>query len=235
MAAARDKKQNVNDELAITEKLSDFMQKNRKGFFIGLIAVIVILAGFIIGFAVRDKVQSSALSKIDELERRYQEMKYTNPDEVSEESSVQEEISALLEELTEFGRKHSGFAAARAFYITGDLYGDQKMWAEAEKAWTEAARIAAKSYLAPISVYNAAVAAEEQGNIDSAIDLYTRALNYGGSFFGSARAQFSIGRLEESRNNRAAALEAYRNLVSKWPADPLWANLAQSRIIVLSN
>ena len=233
MAAAGDR-QNVNEELTITGKLNDFIQKNRSKFFIGLIAVIVILLGFIIGLTLKDKAQEKALSQIDGFESRYKEIS-ESIDEATAESSMQGDIDALLDDLSGFIRKNSGFAVAKAHYLSANIYADQKKWAEAEKIWIEAARVAEKSYLAPLSVFNAAVAAEEQGNIDAAIAYYTRALNYGTSFYASARAQFSIGRLEEARNNRVAALEAYLNLVNKWPDDPLWANLAQSRIIVLSN
>jgi tetratricopeptide (TPR) repeat protein len=139
-----------------------------------------------------------------------------------------------LEELGGFAKKNSGLAAAKAYSLSATIYDSQKKWELAEKAWAGAAAAAKKSYLAPAALYNAAVAAEEQGNDESAIGYYKKALEFGNSFIGAARAQFSVGRLEESKNNRDAALEAYRNLVSKWPSDPIWANLAHSRIIKLS-
>ena len=144
------------------------------------------------------------------------------------------ELIVLLEELADFGSRNSGFAAARAHTIRADIFWDQENWSEAEQAWLDAARSSPKSYLAPISFYNAAVAAEEQGNTDSAISHYRSALTFGELFPAAARAQFSIGRLEESRNNREAAISAYRNLLNTWPDDPVWPNLAQSRLIILS-
>jgi tetratricopeptide (TPR) repeat protein len=236
MAAVQDN-QNTTLQLTAAEKLNGFIQKNRRVFFIGLVSAIAILLGIIIIQAAGDKMRSKALSRIEEFESRYQAVKYI-PESEGPSGPAREaarEAALLLEELEAFGRKNSGFAAARAYFISAGLYGDQKKWAEAEKAWTEAARLAPKTYLAPISVFNAAVAAEERGSVDTAIALYARAIDYGSSFFAPARAQFSIGRLEESRNNKAAALEAYRTLVNKWPGDPHWADLAQSKIIVLSN
>jgi tetratricopeptide (TPR) repeat protein len=112
---------------------------------------------------------------------------------------------------------------------------DQKNWVAAEEKWLKAAEAAPKSYLAPIAVYNAAVAAEEQGNVESAIAFYSRAAGFGDSFPAAARAQFSVGRLEESRNNKDSAVEAYRNLLAKWPNEPVWPNLAQNRLLVLSD
>ena len=219
-------KNQKTSEVSGAQKLIDFLQKNRKSLFIGFLAAIVILAGSIIGISMRDKFRADAYSKVDTFNERYEALR-PNP--------ASEDINALLEEITAFAARNSGFVAARAYSLSAGIYDEQERWAEAEKAWAAAARAAPKSYFAPISFFNAAVAAEEQGNIESAIDLYTRVLEYENVFFIAARAQFSVGRLEEASDNSQAALEAYRSILSKWPHDPLWANLAQSRIIVLAD
>ena len=223
------------EETTITERLNNFLQKHRSKLFIGLISVIVILAGFIVFSTVRDKLLSEALVKVDGFNRRYETLKIFIGGDDEEALSKQGEITALLDDISAFTGKNSGFPAAKAYAISAEINWDKKNWEEAEKAWTASAEAAAKTYLAPVSMYNAAAAAEEQGNVQTAVDLYTKAINYEGDFPAAARAQFSIGRLEESRNNKTAALEAYRNLVSKWPSDPVWASLAQSRIVVLSD
>ena len=233
--AAKADTQKKNEELGINERITEFIQKNRRVFLIGFITVVVVLVGFIVFNTVRGNIQAKALTQVDTFERKYEELKtYIGSDEV-EAVFRQVEIMLLLSELEIFTNKTSGFAAARAHCIKADIYSGQKNWASAEEAWAKAAQAAGNSYLAPFSVYNAAVAAEEQGNVEAAIDYYTKALNYGDSFPSAVRAQFSLGRLEESRNNNDAAIDAYRQLLSKWPNDPVWPNLAQSRILVLSN
>jgi len=223
-----------NDELDIGEKIGEFIQKNRRAFLIGLVAVIVILAGFITINTVRGKILSNAMGKVYDFSVRYDELKSYIGNDAPDALLKQTEIFFLLEELSAFEERNSGFAAARAYDLSASIYADQKNWAQAEEAWSLAAKAAAKSYLAPVSLFNAAVAAEEQGNAETAIALYNRALDYGDLFPSAARAQFSVGRLEEARNNIDAALVAYRNLLSKWPEDPVWINLAQSRILVIS-
>ena len=226
--------QKKNDELTINERLTEFIQKNRKIILSGFAAIVIILTGFIIISVVRGNLQSKALTQVDSFQRRYDELKLFIGNEEPEAVLKQVELIVLSEELGVFANKSSGFAAARSFDISANIFADQKRWADAEEAWDKAAKAAGKSYLAPFSLYNAAVAAEEQGNTDTAIDYYTRVLEYGDSFPSAARAQFSVGRLEESRSNNDAAIEAYRNLMRRWPADPVWPNLAQSRILVLN-
>jgi tetratricopeptide (TPR) repeat protein len=78
------------------------------------------------------------------------------------------------------------------------------------------------------------VAAEESGNIEDAIAHYTETLVYADSFPQAAKAQFAIGRLREEQQNKEAAIEAYREVIAKWPSETIWINLANSRIIALS-
>jgi tetratricopeptide (TPR) repeat protein len=231
--AATSEIQKKNEESKLNVQLNEFIRKYRKGLLIGLIAIIAILAGLVVTVIVRDKIQAAALSKVDSLSRRYNELKEFSPHEDQLDVSRLGETTILVIELSEFTKKNSGFAAARAYGITADIHVDQKQWAEAEEAWTKAAKAAGKSYFAPIAYFNAAVAAEEQGNIEAAIDYYRLALEFESVFPSAARAQFSIGRLEEGRNNREAALEAYRTLLGKWPDDPVWSNLSQSRILLI--
>jgi tetratricopeptide (TPR) repeat protein len=221
------------EDLTITIRLNDIIQQNRKALFTGLVAVIVILIGFIAGSVIRDKIRSGEIAKMDGYERRFDALRFFIGSEDAEAGDKLAEIDFLMEELAVFQNKSSGFVKARALSLIADIYADQKQWAEAEKAWSDSAKAAANSYLAPISLFNAAVAAEERRNTQAAIDLYNSALAYGDSFAGAVKAQFSIGRLEEGRGNDAGAAEAYRALLAKWPMDPYWANLAQNRLVML--
>jgi tetratricopeptide (TPR) repeat protein len=232
MPAAPESKES---ELSFGEKLNQFIQRNRKPLFIGLVTLVVIIVGLIAGVTIRDNIQTRALTQIDEFTRRYERLRISDAAEDPNLITKLIEIVSLSDEISAFAAKNSGFAAARAYTLLADIHWDQNNFSAAENAWLEAARIASRNYLAPVSFYNAAVAAEERGNIDTAIAHYTRALGYGNMFPSAARAQFSVGRLEESRNNTEAALAAYRNLLNTWPNDPIWPNLAQSRILILSN
>jgi tetratricopeptide (TPR) repeat protein len=235
MAATQDA-QKKEEAVSINQKVTDFIQKNRKILFIGLIVLIVALAGFITFVTVREKLQESALSQVDEFSRRYEAVRIEDYGDTDDPYLVSRmgEITVILVNAEGFAARNSGFAAARAYSLAANIHWDQNNIEEAERAWLDAAKAAGKNYLAPVSLYNAAIAAEERGDIETAIAHYRSALEYGNVFPSAVRAQFAVGRLEESRNRKDAALEAYRNVVNNWPNDPLWPNLAQSRILALS-
>ena len=225
-----------NEESGFIIKANEFIQKNRRALFIGIICLAVILTAFIITLTVRENLRERAFTRVDELQGRHDALRYleTSGENLDSSFSAEAEMSYLLNDLIAFAGKNSGYAAARAYSTIASIYEEVNNWVEAENSWISAAKAASKTYMAPIALYNAAVAAEEQGKIDTALELYSEAAAYGNAFPGSARAQFSIGRLHESRNSNTAALDAYRTLLARWPSDPMWANLAQSRIIVLS-
>jgi len=235
MAAADTQKK--EEAVTVIEAVNDFVQKNRKILFIALIAIIAALATFITVVTVRENLQEKALSQVDEFSRRYEAVRIESYSDYTDDPylvSRMGEIAVLLTNIESFAARNSGFAAARAYGLAAGIHWDQGNFDEAERAWLDAAKAAGKAYLAPVSLYNAAVAAEERGDIEAAIAHYSSALEHGRVFPSAVRAQFSIGRLEESRNRKDAALEAYRNVLNNWPNDPLWPNLAQSRILALS-
>jgi cytochrome c-type biogenesis protein CcmH/NrfG len=219
---------NISEKISINDHINNFVQKNRKTFFIFFGAVFLVLAVFVAVISITGVIRNKAISRAEDFNRRYEVLRF-NLNEPSKESEVKE----LLEDLTGFAEKNSGYAGGRAWFIIGAIHADKKEWREAENAYTGAAKAAAKTYLAPAAYFNAAAAAEEQGNTAGAVELYTQCISLSALFPAAARAQFSIGRLQETQNDRAAALEAYRGVISGWPSDTVWTNLAHSRILTL--
>jgi tetratricopeptide (TPR) repeat protein len=223
---------NVNEKTSAKvspiEGINEFVQKNRKIIFISLAVVFADLLAFIVSVSIIDAVRNKAIAAVEELNRRYEVLRFdiTTPEKEAD-------VELLLSDMTAFAQKTKGYSGGRAWSIIANINADKKNWAEAEKAWTASAAASKKTYLAPVSYFNAAAAAEEQGNAARAIELYTLSLSEKDDFPAAAHAQFSIGRLQETLGDTAAALDAYRGVVSGWPKDSVWKNLAQSRIIIL--
>jgi tetratricopeptide (TPR) repeat protein len=222
---AQEKKETVS----FSDALVEFIRKNRKALVAAAIVCVVILVGIAAGFSIRENMVGRRISQVEALIERYEELRFD-----INESEQEADVQALLDDLDALASKSGGFAGARSYSLIASIHADRKNWAEAEKAWVLAAQKGAKGYLAPVSWFNAAVAAEEAGDVESAIAHYNEAIAFADSFPGASKAQFAIGRLEEGRGNREAALEAYRALIEKWPSDTIWINLANSRVIALT-
>jgi len=221
-------KQGVDKEPNVSEQINEFIQKNRKPIFIVAGSLLVILIAVIAVLSLMDVFRNRAIAAVEELNDRYETMLPSITEEY-----FSDDVNLLLEELTDFANKHSGYPGGRAWLIIGGIHAAKKDWAEAETAYASAARTAVKNYLAPIAWFNAAVTAEEQGKTAEAIGYYGSSLTASAVFSAAPRAQFSVGRLHETLNEDEKAIEAYRAVISGWPYDQVWTNLARSRIITL--
>ena len=215
-----------------SEWINNFIRKNRKPIFISLGVIVLFFVGSVAALSLIDVFRKKAISEVEELGRRYEELRFTISDAASAES-VNPDVDTLLADLETFAKKTSGFAGGRAWSIIARIHGERKEWPDAETAWRNAAAAASKTYLGPVSLFNAAVAAEEQGKNAQAIELYAMSVSHAIAFPEAPHAQFSIGRLNETLNDRTGAIEAYRLVLARWPNTSVWANLAYSRIIAL--
>jgi tetratricopeptide (TPR) repeat protein len=223
MGKEKEQSRVVNEQLAAGDKVALFMHKRSK---VLLPLVIIVAAGVVFSvafFLVRSSMEKKAIAKVEAFEQRKNELG---------ESAAQTDIDALLADLNSFAPGAFGYAASRAYSLIADIHFSKSNWKDAEENWVLAAEKASKIYLGSVSLFNAAVAAEEQGNREAALDYYNRSLLTTGSYPAAARARFNIARIHEAQNDRDKALAAYRELIEKSPNSP-WTNLAHDRLIVL--
>jgi tetratricopeptide (TPR) repeat protein len=216
-------------ELADTANIfNDFLQKNRKKIFSILGIMIFIFIAAVVVISINDNIRKKSIREVEELNERYQDLLFRLNDE-----AAAVEVASLLFDLDTFAKGKSGFAGGKALSIIASIYSSREEWVKAEDTWIKAANAASKTYLGPVSFFNAAVAAEEQEKWEQAIELYNRCLSLPVEFPSAPHAQFSIGRLYEQLNNNSAAIDAYRTVLINWPNISTWVNLSRSRILAL--
>ena len=222
--------QNENETPEVGGGIVEFIQKNRKSIYIcaGVIGVSVIVCFSV--FLLRDIFRKKAVNAAEELRSRYEVLLPS----INEEDNASD-VEILLADLESFAKKNSGYAGSKAWSMIAGIYSGREEWASAETAWLAAAKSGAKIFLGSVAMFNAGAAAEEQGKLAEAIEYYAKSIVSPSGFSFAPRAQFSIGRIRESLGDTDAAIEAYRAVISGWPYDTMWINLAHSRIIALES
>jgi tetratricopeptide (TPR) repeat protein len=215
-----------NNEDNIIDKINNFIKNNRKAIFITIGVLLALFAGLVAYLSISDLITKKAIAQLDELTGRYDDL-------LNEEDYYDEDTENLLADLKTFTKKYNGFPESKAWSLIGQIYSSRKDWANAQEAWLSTAKTGDKTYLGPVGLFNAAAAAEEQGNLEQAIELLEKCVAHKFEFPAAPRAQFSIGRLHETLGDLTAAVEAYRNVLIKWPEMPVWQNLARSRLAVI--
>jgi len=221
----------VTDHAAVGDGINEFIQKHRKPLFISAGVILLVLVLCIAALSVMDVLRVRAIVTVEEFNSRYETLSPSITEEYSANDAA--ELIADIEAFAKNPFMASGYAGGKAWSIIGSIHSGKKDWAAAEAAWVQAAKTGKKTYLAALAFFNAGAAAEEQGKTEQAIEYYTNSLASSADFSAAPRAQFAIGRLRESLNENAAAIEAYRAVISGWPYDKVWTNLAHSRIIAL--
>lgn len=219
------------EEKTFVQKLSDFIVRNRKFFFIALAAVVVVLAGVGI-YEIASSASAQKSARAMELARE----KIATWNAESDETKKTELEQALVADLDKIAKSWPrSFAAQQALYTKAGLYLVKKEWQNAETASLAAYEVRKNSYLAPMALENAAVAAEEQGKLDEAIKQYQEIANsYKVDNPNLAHALFSLGRLSEAKSEWKTAIEKYEDLLSSSPSSD-WALLAKNRVIYLKS
>jgi tetratricopeptide (TPR) repeat protein len=222
---------NTIAKLEETHSLAGFLQRNRK-FFAGLlIAVVAAVVVFFVAAGLLDAKNRKELVALEDLVGRYEKL----ADRIETESSGTD-VEALRVDLQDFAGSAHGYAGAKAWALAGTISAKQGKWSDSESAFAESAVKGKKTHLYGPGLFNAGVAAEEGGDIEKAIGYYARIADVPETILG-ARAQFSIGRLQEAKGDKEAARIAYRNIIENNTGytDDIWRNFAQSRLIAIDD
>ncbi|MCL2441948.1 MAG: tetratricopeptide repeat protein [Treponema sp.] len=224
--------QNKNEKVKVNigDRISDFVQRNRKAIAVLFGLLIVLFIGLIAYLIISDNLNKKAIAEVEELVSRYE-----NLDLFSTDDYFTEDTEELLVDLETFANSKKGYPGSKAWFVIGQIYSGREDWVKAEESWSTSARVGEKTYLGPISLFNAASAAQEQGKYEQAIIYLKESVEHKFEFPSAPHAQFSIGRLYEQLGNSSEAIEAYRLVLSKWPDITVWNNLARSRIISIES
>lgn len=220
-------REDTKDKKAIPAIISDFLYSKRKVLLIVIAVLFVAFVGLVAVTVVRGRTTSQIDSKVAVLSEKLADAKSAGDETAL--ASAEDEILASLAEIA--GKGLPSPARARASLLAADIRYSRKDWAAARDGYLAVESDAPRAYTAGIALFNAASCEEELGNADSALALYKRAAEVP-SFNLRPRALFNIGRIEDQRSKAKEAVDAYEDLVEKYP-DSSWSLLAKSRILAL--
>lgn len=212
-------------------RFADFLRKYRVPVLavFGLAALAVV--GVAVGTAIKDSAVRASTTRLEKLEADYSA--YSGEQDAAKKATMEKAVLDSIEAIVKKGSK--SYAAQKALALRARIREAAKDWGSAEKDWLAIAEAAPDSYLAPMALQGAAVAAEELGAADRATADYKRLIDkYGKVSIGIAHAHFSLGRLAEQSKDYASALVSYQKIVSTWPGSD-WTKLATDRIIFLKS
>jgi tetratricopeptide (TPR) repeat protein len=212
-------------------RFADFLRKYRLPVLIVFGVAILAVLGVAIGTLIKDAGVKASTTRLEKLEAEYGS--YSGEQDAAKKAELEKTVMASAEGVIKKGGR--SFAAQKALAYKAKIEEAKKDWAAAEKDWLAIAAAAPDSYLAPIAIQGAAVAAEELGAADRATSDYKKIIDkYGTKSVGVPHAYFALGRLSEQAKDYASAMVSYQKIVSNWPESD-WTKLATDRIIFMKS
>ena len=216
------------EERTLQQRFIEFLSNYRVVLLTVLAVIIVGIVGSFLYLEISDRRATAAANMAEELQTSYQEWLDL---EEEEQSSRQEEIESSASEIID--RYGNTFAAQRAHFVLASVAWENENYEEAASQFGTLAEEFPRSYLAPVALFNAAVAQEEIGNPEEARTLYQELVDeYADSSAQVPRALFALGRLSEGSEAYEEAASYYNRILDEY-GDSSWTTLARNRIIFL--
>ena len=222
------KKESEQTKASFGQNLNDFFANNRFLMIIVVAIVLIGLIGTIITLSVINQSKINTNIKAEEIYEKYIEWIQAPEDEKDRKG---DELLGMLNDILE--KPSKGFAVQRAYFTKGQYYLEQEEWGEAAELFHTLGTEYPKSYLAPVSLINAASAYEMSGDPDKAVECYETVMeNFKDSTSSAPEVCFNLGRLYEEKGDEDSALKYYETILSDY-SESNWVNAANNRIISL--
>jgi tetratricopeptide (TPR) repeat protein len=228
--ASRSPKGQDQEKSSLSLKISDFLRKYRIVLLAVLGAAVLAIVVVALWSTIHGSAVKASTAKIEKLDDDI--AAYSAEQDQAKKAELEKAIASGLDEV--IGKWPRLYAGQRAHAMKARLAAEKKDWAASEKEWLETAGVSPSSYLAPVALQGAAVAAEERGAPEKAVEYYKRLVGEYPKAAGVAHAYFALGRLAEDSKDYSAAVVHYEKVVASFPNDD-WTKLAKDRILSLKS
>ena len=216
----------------LRRRIAHFLAHTVDRFRIALLVILIAAAAFLVGYFIYGEVSNKLIFDSTVLaeaaQTRYDAWQAET--DTAKKATLEKDLLAQLGTLvSRYPRQYGG---QRGLFLRADVNYAKKAWEEAIKDYQALADHFPKSYLAPISLFDAGACAEEKGDTSAALGLYLRAFQGYKDSTVAPRAMFNAGRLYEASQDWTSAQKSYESIDTSY-GQSIWNKLAKNRLIEL--
>lgn len=150
-----------------------------------------------------------------------------------EDGSYAQSRDDLLTSLNQLAQKGKGYPALKAKYLLGLFAFTEGSYQEAIYRFNDVYTSGKNTYFQSLALANAGASAENLGDVQLALEYYTRVIDeFGFEAAEAAKALFAQGRIEEGRGNNELAKATFQQLADQFPSSE-YGKLALNRVAFL--
>jgi len=227
-----DKKKMEESPITKTEivegKVDSFLGTYKNILIIIGVAIVALIIVLIIIFKVNNQNLEKSFDQIDKLESTYTEIQAMDKT-ASDYQTKYDDLKKQLVGLSQ-GKK---YPALKAQCILATMAYEEKDYDTALKGFLAVYEASKNTYLGSLALTDAAVVCEDKGDVDKALEYYTKVWDtYGTKAAESPKALFNQARLQQKKGDATLAKATFQQLIDQFPSSE-YAKLAQSVIITL--
>ncbi|NLZ76786.1 MAG: tetratricopeptide repeat protein [Spirochaetales bacterium] len=220
-------------ELTVAQRIEGSLSRFflKWGVVIAYISVVVLIAAIaLVSIGIYESRKLDRLfNELDLLEHEYQTFQSLGEDD----ESYAEKREDLLSGLDALASDGKGYPALKARYLLGTFAFGEGSYQDAIDHFGDVYRMGKGTYFQSLALANAAASAENMGDVQRALEYYTRIIDeFGFEAAEAPKALFAQGRLEEGRGNTDLAKATFQQLADQFPNSE-YAKLALNRIAFL--
>ncbi|MCR4939454.1 MAG: tetratricopeptide repeat protein [Treponemataceae bacterium] len=218
------------EKKTISSRLNAWLTKYRFILLCVIGLLIVASVVFAVIYMVDNNNKKTGFNALDDLQYQYVNLKNeTNPAEETDEQKAK--VQEILIQVKNLADENSGNpVGSRSYMFEAEIEYGTGDYAAAKDSWLKAVSANEKAYTTPLCWFNASVCCENLGDVDGAVELLLKALERK-DFSMKARALYSLGRIEDQREDYAKAAEYYTRLSDEY-GDQTLGQVAKSRLIM---
>lgn len=219
-------------QVPLRRKISNFLAHTVDRFRIALWVILIAAAVFLVGYFVYGEINKKLIYDSTILLEAAQDLYGTwqNESDAAKKAALEKDIGDRLARLIDhYPRQYGG---QRALFLRAELSFGNKAWDSALKDYETLAARFPGSYLAPISLFNAAICFEEKGDKDGAQKSYVKTYTSFKDSTVAPRALFNAARLDEEKGAWADAQKKYEQMDSLY-GQSVWTRLGKNRVVAL--
>jgi TolA-binding protein len=219
-------------QVPLRRRISNFLAHTVDRFRIALWVILIAAAAFLVGYLVYSEVNKKLVYDSAILVEGAQDLYGTwqNESDAARKAALEKDLGERLARLIDrYPRQYGG---QRGLFLRAELNFGKKAWDAALKDYQTLAARFPGSYLAPISLFDAAICLEEKGDKDGAQKSYVKAYTSYKDSTVAPRALFDAARLDEEKGAWADAQKKYEQMDSLY-GQSVWTKLGKNRVVAL--
>jgi tetratricopeptide (TPR) repeat protein len=216
----------------LRRRISNFLARTVDRFRVALWVILITAAVLLVAYFIYNEVNRKLISDATMLAEGAESIysSWQSESDAAKKATLEKDLKAQLDQL--IGRFARQYGGQRGLFIRAELSFQAKAWDAALKDYESLAVTFPKSYLAPVSLFDAAICSEEKGDRDNAQRLYVKAYESFPESTVAPRAIFNAARLDEEKSAWAEAQKRYELIDSQYSQSE-WNKLAKNRLIQL--